>query len=174
VHVSSPAPRVAPRSTAPNREGVDRSVVHQLDFASDTERYSKRGRAERKPLSTGENALAIVRAVLVMPAVTVCSSGSTTAMLYDLRDGTSICDMVARKKRHSTASHGVGISGTSTNNTLDGACMYTVVLSNPMRAAGGCISAEINRWLYAHDALARPGTGWTRRRWRNSSRCAST
>jgi hypothetical protein len=36
-------------------------------------------------------------------------------MLCDLRDGTSICDMVARKKMHSTASHGVGISGTSIN-----------------------------------------------------------
>jgi hypothetical protein len=36
-------------------------------------------------------------------------------MLSDLRDRTSICDMVARKRMHSSASLGVGISGTSIN-----------------------------------------------------------
>jgi hypothetical protein len=45
--------------------------------------------------------------------------------------------MVARKKMHRTASHGVGTSGTSISTTLDGACVNTIVLSNPMRAASG-------------------------------------
>jgi hypothetical protein len=78
-----------------------------------------------------------VRAVWVIPVVAIRSSGSTTAMPYDLHDGTSICDMVARKNMHSTGVTARRHHGTSINNTLDLACLYTIVLRNPLRAASG-------------------------------------
>ena len=87
------------------------------------------------PANVGEIALAVVRATLVMPAVAVRSSGSTTAIVYDCRVGTSICDTVWRRRKNATASHAVGARGTRTSSTLDGRCVNTIVFSRPIRCA---------------------------------------
>src|SRR5215831_4345048 len=89
------------------------------------------------PLSTGANAAAAVRTVLVMPAVAVRSWGSTTAIVYDFLVGTSICETLMRSRKNNTASHQVGASGTSISNTLEGKWVKTIVLSSPMRLASG-------------------------------------
>ena len=58
-------------------------------------------------------------------------------MLYDLRVGTSICDVLRRSRYSATASHAAGASGTSISSTLDGRWVTTIVFNNPIRVASG-------------------------------------
>ena len=62
----------------------------------------------------------VVRATPVIPAAADCSSGLTTAIVYDCRVGTSIWLMLNRTIRTETASESVGISGTRMSSTFDG------------------------------------------------------
>jgi hypothetical protein len=57
-------------------------------------------------------------------------------MLYDLRGGTSICDLVVRKRMHSTTSHGVGISGISIKTTMRRRTVNEAYREWAMRNAG--------------------------------------
>src|SRR5205809_7976809 len=87
------------------------------------------------PLTAGANAEAVLRATLVRPAVAVRSSGSTTAIVYDCRVGTSICEMLIRARNMAAASAPVGMTGTRTSRTLDGKWVKTLVLMRPIRLA---------------------------------------
>ena len=52
--------------------------------------------ASIQPARSGGSALARLRGTLVTLAAAARSSGSTTAITYDVRAGTSICDSSAR------------------------------------------------------------------------------
>src|ERR1700722_17675859 len=65
------------------------------------------------------------------------SSGLTTAMTYDARVGTSICDNALRAISKPTAIVRFGANGISIRNTLDGKWVKTIVLIRPNRSAIG-------------------------------------
>src|ERR1700720_4317549 len=65
------------------------------------------------------------------------SSGLTTAMTYDARVGTSICDSALPAINNPTAVIRSGANGMSIRNTLDGKCVKTIVLISPIRSAIG-------------------------------------
>src|SRR5665648_1303929 len=71
------------------------------------------GKDRKKPVSVGEMAAPTERAIPVTPEAADLSSGATTAMVYDWRVGTSICEILKRASRTAMASGRVGISGTS-------------------------------------------------------------
>src|SRR6478609_4788461 len=85
--------------------------------------------------SDGEIAAPVVRAIPVTPAAADRSSGSTTAMTYDWRVGTSIWLRLNRSSRTAIASGSVGISGTRINRMFEGRWVKTIVLMRPNRAA---------------------------------------
>src|SRR5512136_188095 len=70
----------------------------------------------------------VVRATPVTPAAADRSSGSTTAMVYDWRVGTSICEMLKRSNKTITASGKVGIKGTRINKMFEGMWVKACVL----------------------------------------------
>src|SRR5437870_10559496 len=63
------------------------------------------------------------------------SSGATTAITYELRVGTSICDNALRASRSAIATGRFGANGTSASSTFDGRWVNTIVLIRPMRSA---------------------------------------
>src|SRR5215212_938753 len=83
----------------------------------------------------GEIAAPVVLAMPVTPAAADRSSGSTTAMTYDWRVGTSIWLRVNRSSSTAIASWRVGISGTMNRSTFDGRWVKTIVLMSPNLAA---------------------------------------
>ena len=83
----------------------------------------------------GEIAAPVVRAMPVTPAAADRSSGSTTAMTYDWRVGTSIWLRLNRSSRTAIASGSVGISGTRISRMFEGRWVKTIVLMRPNRAA---------------------------------------
>src|SRR5512143_3692522 len=80
------------------------------------------------PVIEGEMAAPVVRATPVTPAAAERSSGSTTAIVYDWRVGTSICEMLKRSSSTSTANGSVGINGTRISRTFEGICVNALVL----------------------------------------------
>jgi len=82
------------------------------------------------PVNEGEIAAPTERAILVTPEAAERSSGDTTAIVYDWRVGTSICEMLNRQSRTVIANGSVGRSGTKISNTFDGMCVKTFVLTN--------------------------------------------
>ena len=76
-----------------------------------------------------------MRTIPVTPAAAERSSGSTIAIVYDCRVGTSICEMEKRRSSTAIASGCVGMSGTSARSTLEGRCVATIVFTSPMRRA---------------------------------------
>ncbi len=85
--------------------------------------------------SDGEIAAPVVRATPVTPAAADRSSGSTTAITYDWRVGTSIWLRLYRSSRTRIASGSVGMIGTRISSTFDGRWVNTIVLMRPNRAA---------------------------------------
>src|SRR6185295_9755525 len=83
----------------------------------------------------GEMAAPVVRAMPVTPAAAERSSGSTTAMTYDWRVGTSIWLRLNRSRSTAIARGRFGISGTRISRTLDGRWVKTIVLMSPNLAA---------------------------------------
>src|SRR5215469_14231988 len=73
----------------------------------------------------------------VMLAAAGRSSGATTAMTYELRVGTSICDKALRASSRTIAIVRFGANGTRTRNRFDGKCVNTIVLISPKRRARG-------------------------------------
>ncbi len=87
------------------------------------------------PLSDGDSAAPTDRAMVVTPDAADRSSGATTAIVYDCRVGTSICEIENRASRKAIARGRVGINGTSIRKMLDGMCVATIVLISPNFAA---------------------------------------
>src|SRR6266404_2272709 len=65
------------------------------------------------------------------------SSGATTAMTYEARVGTSICDSALRASNRATAVARSGAKGMRIRNRFEGRCVNTIVLMSPMRLAIG-------------------------------------
>jgi hypothetical protein len=80
------------------------------------------------PVIDGEIAAPVVRATPATPAAAERSSGSTTAIVYDWRVGTSICEMLKRSNKTSTANGKVGIKGTRISRMFEGMCVNVLVL----------------------------------------------
>jgi len=74
---------------------------------------------------------------LILPsdAAVFGSSGDTTAMTYELRVGTSICERALLASRSATAQPRSGMNGTSIKSTLEGRWVNTIVLTRPIRLA---------------------------------------
>jgi hypothetical protein len=87
------------------------------------------------PVRTGAIDAAAGRTAAVTPAARARSAAGTSANVYAWRVGTSICESAKRASNTAAASGKVGMNGTSSNSTLDGRCVNTIVLSKPMRAA---------------------------------------
>src|SRR5688500_9356368 len=83
-------------------------------------------------------------------AVTLAAAGRsasvTTAITYEERVGTSICESAARTRRRPSAHCTDGANAAAIRQRLDGMCVYTIVLMSPMRlpihAATGKENAE--------------------------------
>ena len=78
---------------------------------------------------------------MVTVAAAARSSGGTTAITYDWRAGTSICEIEERSSRNAIASAGVGINAATISIAFDGRWLNTIVLIRPNRAAS---AAEMN------------------------------
>src|SRR4051812_12459609 len=83
----------------------------------------------------GETAAPVVRATPVTPDAAERSSGSTTAIVYAWRVGTSIWEMLKRARRRTMARASLGINGTRISRMLEGMWVKTMVFNKPMRAA---------------------------------------
>src|SRR5258707_4036578 len=84
---------------------------------------------------TGLIAEARLRGTGVMLAAAARSGGVTTAITYELRVGTSICDNAARTRRSARTMPRCGTKGTSMTQILEGICVNTIVLTRPIRPA---------------------------------------
>src|SRR5438128_12423843 len=88
-----------------------------------------------QPASTGLIAEARLRGTAVMLAAAARSTGTTTAITYELRVGTSICDRALRASRSAITDARLDAKGTSNRRMLDGKCVNTIVLTSPIRLA---------------------------------------
>ena len=61
------------------------------------------------------------------------SGGVTTAMTYDPRVGTSICESALRASRSTITQPRLGTNGISSSMTLAGKCVNTIVFTSPIR-----------------------------------------
>ena len=84
---------------------------------------------------SGLTAEARLRGTDVMPAAAARSAGETTAITYELRVGTSICDSALRRRSNATTHPRSDANGTMSSSTLDGRCVNTIVLTRPIRCA---------------------------------------
>jgi hypothetical protein len=106
--------------------------------------------AKKMPVNDGDIAAPTEREILVTPDAAERSSGDTTAIVYDWRVGTSICEMLNRSSNTATANGSVGMSGTRISNTFDGMCVKTIVLIKPILLASLTASkAEIPANIFA-------------------------
>src|SRR5437868_10671492 len=87
------------------------------------------------PAISGLTADARLRGTDVTLAAAARSAGATTAITYELRVGTSICDSALRASNSATAHERLDANGTSSSRTLDGKCVNTIVLTRPNRFA---------------------------------------
>src|ERR671923_1245313 len=90
---------------------------------------------KKAPASAGLSAAARLRGTAVTLAAAARSGGVTTAITYEDRGGTSICDRAARPNRHASASWSDGANAARIRNTLAGMCVKTIVLTSPIRRA---------------------------------------
>src|SRR5688572_14724600 len=86
------------------------------------------------PARSGLTAEARLRGTAVTLAAAARSPGVTTAITYEVRVGTSICESAARARRSTIAIQSVGANGVSRRKRLAGRCVNTIVLTSPMRA----------------------------------------
>ena len=84
---------------------------------------------------SGESDDARLRGTAVMLAAAARSGGETTAITYELRVGTSICDNALRTSSSTMTHVRSGTNGTRISSTLDGRWVNTIVLTNPIRLA---------------------------------------
>src|SRR5436305_11924358 len=91
--------------------------------------------ASSTPAIAGLIAEARLRGTAVTLAAAGRSGGVTTAMTYEVRVGTSICDSADRNSSRPSAMVRFGANGARIRNTLDGMCVNTMVLTRPQRPA---------------------------------------
>src|SRR5882672_11074093 len=91
----------------------------------------------RYPEISEPAAQAKVFGTAVMLAAAGRSSGATTAITYEARVGTSICDRALRTNSNMIATVRLGENGTRISRTFDGRWVNTMVLIKPMRSAIG-------------------------------------
>src|SRR5215212_7013014 len=100
-----------------------------------TNGHPKAERVSSQPENRGLRAAARLRGTAVTLAAAGRSAGETTAITYELRTGTSICDSALRSSRKATASWTFGMKGVSTRKRFAGRWVKTAVLRRPMRLA---------------------------------------
>ena len=81
---------------------------------------NKEAFARKIPHNAGEREAPTERAMLVTPPAADRSSGDTTAIRYDCRVGTSICEILNRNSNTVIANGNVGMKGTRHKRMLDG------------------------------------------------------
>src|SRR5262245_27917866 len=89
----------------------------------------------RKPEIRGLSDAAKLRGTAVTLAAAGRSSGVTTAITYELRVGTSICESALRKSRSAIANGNVGMKGVSIKKIFEGRWVNTAVLISPIWSA---------------------------------------
>src|SRR4051794_39577623 len=87
--------------------------------------------ASSTPASAGLIAEASVRGTAVTLAAAGWSCGATTAMTYDVRVGTSICDSAERISSNVRAIRRFGAKAAAIRHRLDGIWVNTIVLTRP-------------------------------------------
>src|SRR5450755_1539916 len=85
----------------------------------------------RYPAASGLIDDARLRGTDVMLAAAARSEGDTTAMTYELRVGTSICESALRTRSSKMTQGKLGISGMISRSALAGRCVNTMVLISP-------------------------------------------
>ena len=129
--------RTAPRAAGRPELAVEQQVVDDLEAAGEEER--QRRVARRSPSARARATARSPRRssgrCRSRPAAADRSSGSTTAITYDWRVGTSIWLRLKRSSSTAIASGRVGMSGTRISSTFDGRWVKTIVLISPIRAA---------------------------------------
>src|SRR5690348_2546732 len=94
-----------------------------------------KGSVRSTPAIAGLIEEARVRGTAVTLAAAVRSGGVTTAMMYEVRVGTSICDSAARISSRASVSQRYGENAAMISRMFDGMCVNTIVLMRPMRLA---------------------------------------
>jgi hypothetical protein len=87
------------------------------------------------PASDGPAAEARLRGTVVMLAAAGRSSGSTIAITYELRVGTSICDRKLRTRKSATTTAKLSTKGIAARHRFAGMCVNTIVFTSPIRSA---------------------------------------
>src|SRR5215470_1473433 len=87
------------------------------------------------PVNAGLIEEARLRGTAVTLAAAVRSAGVTTAITYEVRVGTSICDNADRTSSNPSASVRSGAKAAAIRQTLDGIWVNTIVLMRPIRPA---------------------------------------
>src|SRR5262245_33514609 len=90
--------------------------------------------ANNAPASVGLAAAATLRGTDVTLAAAGRSGGVTTAITYEERVGTSICDRADLMRRSASAISTLGVTAARTKHTLEGMCVNTIVLMRPTRS----------------------------------------
>src|SRR6516162_6797860 len=89
----------------------------------------------KAPLSAGPTDKARLRGAAVIPAATGRSAGVTTAITYEVRVGTSICESAARMSRNASTTGRLGTNAAIIRHRFDGICVNTMVFTRPTRFA---------------------------------------
>ena len=76
--------------------------------------------ARNRPAKAGDTDAPNERAIVVIPEAAERSSGETTAIVYDCRVGTSICEILKRSNKTVIANHENGVKGTRQSKIFDG------------------------------------------------------
>src|ERR671916_2584622 len=97
----------------------------------------KAEREKSQPERRGARAAARLLGTAVTLAAAGRSAGETTAITYELRTGTSICDKALRSSSSATAHSTFGMNGVSMSKTLAGRWVKTAVSRSPIRRAIG-------------------------------------
>ena len=87
------------------------------------------------PAIAGLTDKARLRGTAVIPAAAGRSAGVTTAITYDVRVGTSICESAARMSRSASTADRFGTKAARIRQILDGMCVNTIVFTSPIRFA---------------------------------------
>src|SRR3990172_7174780 len=122
----------------------------------------KAGLDRNAPVRIGDREAPMVRATPVTPAAAERSSGATTAMVYDWRVGTSICEIEKRRSNKAIARPRLGMNGTRISRTLDGRWVNTMVLTSPIfPATQAALRAEMPARMLAPKKIAPSTAGCT-------------
>src|SRR6516225_1480270 len=98
----------------------------------------------KTPANVGLMDDARLRGTAVTLAAAVRSAGVTTAMTYEVRVGTSICDSAERTSSKASTNTRFGESAARIRQTLDGIWVNTIVLMRPKcRASRAAIGYEM-------------------------------